>query len=359
MQPHSSKEAEIASLTSVRGIAAFWVVLFHLSPILFEVLPEIASLRSLVGAGELAVPLFFVLSGYVLGLRYLTRMSFPSARGLLLFWWLRLGRVYPVHFCTLVISLGMVARREWPTDTGHTPGTFVANMLLTHAWDYEFRLSWNFPSWSISSEWFAYLIFPLVAVLLSQVSRGRATLITAGACLLSAGAYALEEYLPFKGLAVVAPTFIGGVGLAILYPPGSHSIRIRFIPELCLLAAIVLPFAISRGSLQKSLYIVAFFSLVAALGATGNQASVFWRMRPLVYLGEISYSLYMTHAITIALLTRFIPLDQLGSEGLFYRLLTQFGCLACILLATTAMFYVVERPLRILSRRVSRPRPAA
>jgi peptidoglycan/LPS O-acetylase OafA/YrhL len=346
---------EIASLTSIRGIAALWVVLLHFSGVLFNVLPESSFLRPLLDAGVFAVPLFFILSGYVLGLRYLTKLRSPTARAALRFWWLRLGRVYPVHLCTLAISLGMVARHGWPTDEGHTYGRFVANFLLTHAWDYDFRLSWNYPSWSISSEWFAYLTFPFVAFILARASRSWAAVLVAVACGLSAGVYAFRQHLTFEGLAVVLPTFVGGVGLAIVCPPGSSTTRSQPQPwaELGLLAAVVLPFAVGPGPLLGALYLVSFFALVGFLGATGNRSAAFWRSLSLVYLGEISYSLYMTHAITITLIARFFPLDALQGQPMAVRIVALVGCLIAILAATVVVYHTVEHPLRNVSRRMA------
>jgi peptidoglycan/LPS O-acetylase OafA/YrhL len=343
-------DGEIFSLTSVRGIAAFWVVLFHFWTVLVGVLPEGSALSPLVLAGGFAVPLFFILSGYVLGLRYLIKLSSPTTKGVLRFWWLRLGRVYPVHVCTLLVSLCLVARHGWPTDEGHSVGRFLANCFLIHAWDYSFRLSWNYPSWSISSEWFAYLIFPLLAVALSRIGRTSASVLLVLACGLSACVYAFEQHLAFKGLVVVLPTFVGGVLLAIRFPPTRTSDRPHRWAEVCLLAILVLPFIAGPASVQSALYLVLFFMLVGALGTNGNRALVFWRFWPLVFLGEISYSLYMTHAITITLMTRFFPFEALQGTPVVIRMGVLLGCVIVILGVATAAYYAVERPMRSLSR---------
>ena len=343
---------EIASLTSVRGIAALWVVLLHFSAVLFRVLPEASFLRPLTDAGIFAVPLFFILSGYVLGLRYLIRLRSPTASAAMRFWWLRLGRVYPVHLCTLAISLGMVARHGWPADEGHTIGRFVANCLLAHAWECNFRLSWNYPSWSISSEWFAYLIFPLLAFLLARASRTWAAVLVGVACGLSVGVYAFRQHLRFEGLAVVLPTFVGGVGLAIACPPGRSTPRSQPWAELGLLAAVAFPFAVGPGPVLSALYLVSFFALVGFLGAAGNRSAAFWQSYSLVYLGEISYSLYMTHAITITLMVRFLPFDALQGQPMAVRIVALLGCLIVILGATVGVYHTVEWPLRNFSRRL-------
>ena len=66
------------------------------------------------------------------------------------------------------------------TEEGYTATTFVANIFLVQTWVPDFRLNWNYPAWSISSEWFAYLWFPVLSfVVLARVRslRGGALLL--------------------------------------------------------------------------------------------------------------------------------------------------------------------------------------
>lgn len=342
---------EISSLTSVRGLAACWVVLLHFSDALYGLLPEASFLNPFISAGHFAVPLFFVLSGYVLGFSYLAKLSHPTARSVIRFWWLRLGRIYPVHICTLAVSWLLVARNGWPKDDGHSLGSFIANCFLVHAWGHDFRLSWNYPSWSISSEWFAYLCFPAIAHMLSRANRKSAVILVMSACLIAACVYAFEQHLVFKGLMMVMPTFVGGVGLAIVFPPGSSKIPPR-AAELGILGAIALPFVVEPSPLLNSLYVLLFFLLVAILGGVGNRSDRIWRCRPLVFLGEISYSLYMTHAITITLLAKYTPFFEGQERPLAFRIAALLCSLFTIFAAAAAMYRVIEQPLRAASRRL-------
>ena len=342
---------EIPSLTSVRGLAACWVVFLHFSDALYRLLPEASFLNPFISAGHFAVPFFFVPSGYVLGFNYLAKLSRPTVQSAIRFWWLRLGRIYPVHISTLGISWLLVARNGWPKDDGHSLGSFIANCFLVHAWSYDFRLSWNYPSWSISSEWFAYLCFPAIALVLSRANRKVAVILVTAACLIAVCVYALEQHLAFKGLMMVMPTFIGGIGLAIVFPPGGSKIP-RQAAEFVIFVAIALPFAIEPGPLLNSLYVLLFFLLVAILGGVGNRSGRIWRSRPLVFLGEISYSLYMTHVITITLLAKYSPFFVGQERPLAFRIAALFCCLLAIFAAAAAMYRVIEQPLRAVSRRL-------
>ncbi len=347
------KNFHIHSLTSIRGIAACWVVLFHFSEVMISLLPELSVISPLISCGYLAVPLFFILSGYVLSPRYLSTFTILTFKNIIQFVYFRLGRIYPVHIVTLIICLLMTARQGWPIDEAHSVGKFILNCLLLHAWDYSFNLSWNYPSWSISSEWFAYLCFPLLAVVLPRLKRTSLLVLLIIACVLSVWVYVIEQSLVFKGIIVIIPTFTGGVVLAMFCQSYKiSSVILRWLDKGCLLLLTVLPFIVDVTELRIVVYILLFFAIVAILGISGNNSSLFWQANPLVYLGEISYSLYMTHTITITLITKFLPLKTATESSLLVRFAFIFGCLFIILFSALLMYYLVEKPFRTLSRQV-------
>lgn len=346
------KNNHIYSLTSIRGIAALWVVLYHVSGVMTSLLPEWSVLNPLISCGHLAVPLFFILSGYVLSLRYLGTNSIVSFTSIIQFLWLRLGRIYPVHIATLLICLAMTARRGWPIDEGHSVEKFLLNCLLIHAWDYSFNLSWNYPSWSISSEWFAYLCLPLFAPVLSCLRRTSLVALLVITCVLSVWVYVIEQSLVFKGIVVVIPTFIGGVVLGMVCQPYKPTTAWRWLDKVLLILLIVLPFILDSIQLQTVVYIILFFLIVATLGINGNSSSLFWQAPPLVYLGEISYSLYMTHTITFTLINKFLPFDAVSGSLLIVRFTFVLNCLLIILISALPMYYLVEKPLRKSSRQI-------
>jgi peptidoglycan/LPS O-acetylase OafA/YrhL len=222
---------------------------------------------------------------------------------------------------------------------------------LVHAWRYDFHLSWNYPSWSLSSEWFAYLVFPLVAVFLARVGRRSAASLVVISCGLSMAVFAFEKSLAFRGIAVVIPTFVGGVGLSVVCPPRSSRWG-RRAAELGLVMAVLFPFVIGPGPILSAAYLALCFVLVAALGLAGDQSSRLLKSRPFAYLGEISYSLYMTHVCSAIIIFHFLPLNGLSGLHLGLRVFALFGILSIIALASLAMYYTVERPLRNLSRQM-------
>ena len=115
---------EIRSLTSLRGIASVWIMFLHGFDLFIVIVPESVFVRPLIESRGMAVSLFFIMSGYVLGLRYLDKYKIFNSAESLRFWFLRLCRIYPVHLLTLFICLLMVARKGWPTDEGHSLSSF-------------------------------------------------------------------------------------------------------------------------------------------------------------------------------------------------------------------------------------------
>lgn len=355
--PERPKESsgEIPSLTSIRGVAAFWVVLVHVHKPLREILPESVPLDPVINAGTYAVPLFFILSGYVLGLRYLGQFQRLDAGQILRFLWLRIGRIYPVHLLTLLVSMALVTRHGWPSDAAHSPRALLSNLLLVHAWDRYFELTWNYPSWSISSEWFAYLAFPLLAIALGQVGKSMARALTGVALLAAALAYSCEAWIPFKGLFLVVPTFAGGVLMSVVLPPAPNPGHAGRIAGLAVLCAVPLPYLLPAGPVLAAAYVALFFLVIGLLGLAGPSAGSFWNSRPATWLGRISYSLYLSHGITVTLLSRFVPLERLQSEGFPLRLAGFAGLMTVILVVAAALHHAFERPMIELFRRRFRP----
>lgn len=95
----------IRQLTGVRFVAAFWVVLYHYQPALATAGVLFPLLHEVLRVGSLGVDLFFTLSGFILTHTYLTKLG-PKVAGKSAghFLWLRLARIYPVHFVMLNVA---------------------------------------------------------------------------------------------------------------------------------------------------------------------------------------------------------------------------------------------------------------
>jgi len=297
------------ALDSWRGVAACLVALFHLDA--NSHLYDSPFLRN----AWLFVDFFFALSGFVIAANYQERLleGFGVGRFLLL----RLGRLYPLHFTMLALFVGLellkVLRRVvvpaavWslnpvaPFSTPQdAPGTIVANLLLVqslHLFDF---LTWNVPSWSISTEFWIYVGFAACVVCL----RGRAWIavalaLTAGPLLV---AILSEDYMSTTydwGIIRCACGFSSGVLAWQIYLRRGEHLRRWLSGSAAELAslALVVAFVATAGAGPASLAAPYLFALVVLVFAfEGGAASAALKLRFPVLLGTVSYSIYMTHA---------------------------------------------------------------
>ena len=153
----------IPQLTGLRAIAAGGVAVYHASG--FMPLSE-----SLLAVCHLGVPFFFVLSGFILSHAHAQVKSTSSRRS---FWFARFARIWPLTMACLVLTFLLI---PFSTMTGHTvwPVTIPLNILLLQAWFpmAKSALSFNGVAWTLSVEALFYLLFPFLRnICLKSASR--------------------------------------------------------------------------------------------------------------------------------------------------------------------------------------------
>ncbi|WP_459675989.1 acyltransferase family protein [Acidisoma sp. 7E03] len=157
---------EIDALTGIRGIAAVIVIAYHTYPARDFPL----GLSHLVARGYLAVDVFFVLSGFVMALTYGTmfreRVRLPAVVTFLL---RRVARLYPLYITffalRLLYSLAVydsvqVDKAWFALNLPHPVRDVIANVFMIQSWGV--AKAATTPTWSISTEWGAYFVFPFV-----------------------------------------------------------------------------------------------------------------------------------------------------------------------------------------------------
>lgn len=155
---------ELRALTGARGIAAWLVVFYHLR---LSLPPVPDPVMTVIAKGYLAVDFFFVLSGFVIALSWRSRIEQRGWAAVPGFLKRRFARVWPLH--AVVLTGGAVmAAALWATGR-HLPDDFPfaelpLHYLLIQNWGLTRSLSWNDPAWSISAEFAAYLLFPLLVL---------------------------------------------------------------------------------------------------------------------------------------------------------------------------------------------------
>jgi peptidoglycan/LPS O-acetylase OafA/YrhL len=162
------------ALNGLRFLAALAVVIFHYAPRVAGYAGIPAFVKNTVNEGPAAVGFFFILSGFVLAHRHLygARRSQSSGE----FYWSRFVRLYPAYLLAFLLFLPVAVQRFWlnPATRAAGPHTFVISavlsLLMVQSWT-PLAQAWNGPSWSLSVEAFLYLMFPLMAVRFSRLSR--------------------------------------------------------------------------------------------------------------------------------------------------------------------------------------------
>jgi len=340
--------AHIRPLTGLRFFAAFWVVLFHYWHIL-----DTPWISPIVERGYLGVEAFFTLSGFILCHVYLSAYEGGTFRygG---FIWNRLARVYPLHLVTL-IGMGAMAGAGLALGFRVDPNilswaALPANLTLTHAWGLAPVAGWNHPSWSISAEWFAYLTFPLFAWAAVRL-RTRPWLAVAAAFALLVGLYwAFDSIAGFPlaratfrwGALRIIPTFALGCSLYLLWRSLAADGRnwgygAAFFGACALAGA--------QFGAGDALIVGALGGLILSLAQWAKGGETVAGHPVFVYLGEISYSVYMV-CIPWQILFSNSASHILGISHdrlpLYIWLVLLFG----VIPLSAASYHLVEQPAR-------------
>jgi peptidoglycan/LPS O-acetylase OafA/YrhL len=367
---------EIRSLTGLRLAAALWVVAFHVvagRPGNFRAeLPAVdAWLSPLYDSGRLGVDLFFVLSGFVLALNYLPTVGErPRLDVMRRFWWARLSRVWPAYFVMISVAAGidvvaaiLLPHRRMPDDL--TPIDFLEQMLLVQQWTAERHsgTSWNGPSWSVSAEAFAYLLFPLLAVLVVRLVRRAGTGVPSALSLAALSLATMVPLLllmvgtqsfasPYSWTARILCEFVAGMlayaaVAAVEWTPRRR--RLAGWGSLLLALAVVgWLFAAPLAPLRPAwgLVCVLFVPLIGLLSVASGPLPRLLSTRAMVFGGRISYSLYLVHIPTFHLglaLGRQVPLVREHPELSVYVAL---GLVPVALVFAWLLYSCVEEPCR-------------
>jgi peptidoglycan/LPS O-acetylase OafA/YrhL len=291
---------EIKNLTGVRAFAALSVMLLHVR---YDHLADPYEPLAFVFKNQgLGVDTFFILSGFILAYVYhrdfATNLTTGATRAFL---WARLARIYPVHLFTLLVVAFVLPRlglNEWRENDNYF--SLFANLLMIHGWGIVSGQSFNPAAWTISAEWFSYLCFPLIAFI-TRAWRPWVFILLAALCLM------LVPLIIAQGVAqrIWVPKCLA------LFTIGFCTFRIgECLPASrfwraganALGALLIFMFWLDVPFFRQAWFIVLMAILILCLFKAGP---VFLYSNKLsVYLGKVSYSLYMTHGITLMVMRR-------------------------------------------------------
>ena len=362
-----SNTKELRSLTALRGVAAMAVVMQHFSATAQA--HSHAVVPSLVPHGYIAVDLFFALSGFIMSYTYLDLFRRDGARAYGGFLVKRAARIVPLNLAVLAMfmlagpaSMALLGRNiVFASDS--LAADLLANALMLQGLGIGHNL--NGPSWSISTEFAAYLCFPaLIAAAFHRRAAAAGAFLACVAllCLLAASQ-------PRLGLGAE------GVGPGLIrcfteFTLGMLAYRLLRSGRVAALghdgtAAILAASCAGLMLLRLDLPAVLLFPLlIAALaaneeGAAGGRRAARLLSHPwLHFLGVVSFSTYLLHQLfrpTELALLRAVHPEPLGLPGaLLFALAGSFSVLPFAWLA----YYGIERPGRAFVQRAFARRTA-
>lgn len=376
------RTGEIRALSGLRIVAAVWVVLFHFRPLLAQAAPSVSTaLAPVLNAGAQGVDLFFILSGFVLTWNYLDRMGDSwSTRATLRFLWLRLARVWPVYLVTMHLAGAFAVFTLYvggfplppPVIESLNALSWIKQVFLVQLWFQPFfdGSSWDGPAWSISAEWLAYLLFGgliLVIFRIASATRARGLMWLAIAAALAPTLLLLAHgvfYTPWSWLPRIVMQFTAGALACAAVRKLELSDRAKtwagatsLLLGAALIGALYLLDTYPPGEMIDAggLVDVLFVPLVILLSVGAGTLPAVLSTRVMVYLGHISFGLYMVHEI-VHTMWNWAVLQ-------FHIVLTpswpaKFAVLGLIVLACAGaalLYHVVEEPARRWMRRMVEP----
>jgi peptidoglycan/LPS O-acetylase OafA/YrhL len=338
---------ELPSLTPLRGIAALIVLLYHANVLWNRDVEPLSGAVCLVGArgierGYLAVDFFFVLSGFILLHVYGRQFSQGAHWDARSFFRARIARIFPVHLVTTALFVPF-----YLTDSSYYSATgLVATVLLVQPWFWSH--SWNSAAWSISGEWHAYLLFPFLARHIMRNSSAAA--LTLGICsglvVASLAAFVGCGHIARSPLLLVRaiPEFIMGAATYRLFLTGAVP-RVLSTDTFVLAIGAVL-ILISETELNDLFVILLLPAFL--LACAHNTGAVYRALNSFtcVYLGRISYSLYLGQGVVMSALLTLKPALSTASPVNFAA---AFVVLSMAFAAALSRW--IEYPARDLLRR--------
>lgn len=334
---------ELRALTSVRGIAAWMVVLYHIRLSIAGLPPEWVRFFA---KGYLAVDFFFLLSGFVIWLSWGPRLREAGWREVPRFLQKRIARIWPLHVVVLggTVALALALAATGRANAAEYPfGELPLHVVLLQNWGFTDRLAWNDPAWSISCELAAYLAFPLLVRAVDWRTLPAWLVAGAAAAFLVILAAAMHDQptlghdIARFGLVRCLAEFAAGSAVCALW------LRWKTAPMLPALLAFGLSATAFAGwiaGVPETLAIpFAFVTLLLGLAMTSGLRGNPLDAAPLHYLGEISYATYLSHFMLFVVFKLVFVDDAHAVPPMLVALY-----LAMVLACSIALYHLVERP---------------
>lgn len=363
------KAPYLSNLTPLRGIAALLVAVFHFEMAIARFVP--AKQTMFFEKSYLMVDLFFVMSGFIMlhvyGDSFMQSITKSYLRKFIV---ARFARIYPLHFFALMLLVILVIAFS-PAGTYpnliETPVSIPTSIFLLHSFCIHKIYTWNIPSWSISAEWAAYMIFPLLALF---INKKKAIAVVTLILFVAAAYLSIMYLLPRRNplypsipvphnlnttydygfLRGIAGFIIGMIVYKAYLLPWFKNI---FQKDLSAVLIILFVIAALHYAINDAGCVILFAAMVLAFACNHGYLRKVCNNRAAQYIGDISYSIYLMQIFLQEPFSKGLRLPgTIGfgrgkqnidfSSGLMY-------CLIYLLLLigiSSITYYAIEQPCR-------------
>ncbi|MBU0612659.1 acyltransferase [Patescibacteria group bacterium] len=357
-------QSRLVELDSLRGIAAIGIVLWHFVA-QFNATPFYFVFRPFYAGGLYLVDFFFLLSGFILAYTYLDKKKKISFSNLFI---VRLIRLYPLHFVTLIVVLIqqlILTNFSNPSEFIYQYSNakhFILNLFLINGVGVEDGFSFNGPAWAISTLFFVNILFFFV---LTKIKNKKfffvlLFLLPLIILLFTTRDLLIEQEIPFIGAELLRTMlgFFAGVLLFLFAKKRDQNINLSHSTLkndlVFLLASLFLViFMISglRSVVGMDIVVACIvFPIVLLSSMRGGIIKEILTIKPLVYLGKISFAIYMTHypvQILFRIIETVFKFQFNYSSASFFILV-----IAVTIIFADIAYRLVELPTRKLAKRV-------
>ncbi|TYA84065.1 acyltransferase family protein [Seonamhaeicola marinus] len=304
----------IPSLTPLRGIAAILVVFFHFDIwLMLRGFPRLIDLEysSIINNGYVWVDFFFILSGFVICHVYSEKLEHRTKTTVKNYLWARFSRLYPLHvFIMLLFVLQIIvllwlfpeyAEKKW-LWTRSLPD-FLYHLFFLQTSGIVDRPVWNVGSWSIAAEWWTYI---LAIILIPLLNKGNMVLRIISVILSLLGYIFITSQNPkftldeFYALGTLRCVFGFTVGI-VVYQAYKYLIYKETIwtKDWLFFVILVSSILVLHFGLYDVIIIPLFAVLILCAALNKGLPHKLLNTKPLIFIGNISYSIYLIHLFWI------------------------------------------------------------
>jgi len=358
--------SRLDALDSLRGLAAlgiafFWhyklfnIDFFQAHP---ETQPSFEAFKWFYLCGWNLVDFFFVLSGFVFMHVYSEKIARKQVNERD-FFILRISRLYPLHIISMLIVAFVQYFRLLKGMDFHATGIndlyhFILNVLFMQAGFFQSGESFNGPSWTLSCEMLGYILFFYI------LTKSRKPILLFVICILTGfSILQMRMNVPLfnpQTAKMFTGFFIGCVTYKINILIEGLSVKIKYkLSTLFLIFSVIVIFLMFRVGYIKlfgywdRVMPILIYPMAIILALNYKYLNIILSVRPLTYLGDISYSIYLLHFPVLLMLATFLPMAGIMPDYTTWTAMLTF--MGTTVLLSIVSHHFAEKPLQKFIRK--------